>query len=193
MLAVDSSMTGHYQIYTMDVDGGRLSQVTHGDYDNYAATWSHDGLSLYFTSTRSGRAEIWKMLAGNHDPVQVTHNGGQFAIASDDGKTLYFSKAAGSGSIWRMPVTGGPEEQLVDSLYRGNFAVTKRGIYYMSHPDESGACILKLYNIATGTNSTILQIGRPEYGLDVSPDGRYLVYSQLDDPASDLMLVENFR
>jgi hypothetical protein len=36
-------------------------------------------------------------------------------------------------------------------------------------------------------------MGYPEFGLDVSPDGRYLIYAQLDDTASDLMLVENFR
>jgi Tol biopolymer transport system component len=53
--------------------------------------------------------------------------------------------------------------------------------------------MLKLYDFATGTTSTVLPMGRPEFGLDVSPDGRYLVYAQLDDPASDLMLVENFR
>jgi hypothetical protein len=38
-----------------------------------------------------------------------------------------------------------------------------------------------------------MSIGIPEYGLDVSPDGRYLAYAQLDEPASDLMLIENFR
>ena len=53
--------------------------------------------------------------------------------------------------------------------------------------------MLKFHNFATRTTTTILPMGHPEYGLDVSPDGRYLVYAQLDDPASDLMLVENFR
>ena len=78
-------------------------------------------------------------------------------------------------------------------LYRGSFAVSKRGIYYMSYPDEAGISSLKLYSFATKSSSTILQMGRPEYGLDVSPDGRYLAYAQLDDSASDLMLVENFQ
>jgi Tol biopolymer transport system component len=92
-----------------------------------------------------------------------------------------------------MPIAGGAEEQLADSLYRANYAVAKRGIYYMTHAGESGNGMLKLYDFATGNTSTLLQMGRPEYGLDVSPDGRYLVYAQLDDPASDLMLIENFR
>ena len=46
---------------------------------------------------------------------------------------------------------------------------------------------------ATGATRIILPMGIPEYGIDISPDGRYLVYAQLDDPASQLMLVENFH
>jgi hypothetical protein len=30
-------------------------------------------------------------------------------------------------------------------------------------------------------------------GLSVSPDGRWLIYSQLDQSGSDIMLMENFR
>jgi Tol biopolymer transport system component/DNA-binding winged helix-turn-helix (wHTH) protein len=194
-LQMDSNVTGSYQVYTMDADGGKMKQLTDDKFDNFGATWSRDGRSLYFTSTRTGRDEVWKMSANGGPAFQITHNGGGFGIESEDGKTLYFTKTlrTDSGSIWRMPLAGGPEEQLADSLYRVNYAVTKRGIYYMTHADESGNCMLKLYDFATGATSTVLRIGRPEFGLDVSPDGRYLVYAQLDDAASELMLIEGFR
>ena len=179
----------------MDAEGGKMNPLTSGKFDNFGASWSRDGRWLYFTSIRSGRTEVWKMPAGGGTAVQVTHNGGEFGVESEDGKTLYFTRIlrADSGSIWRMPLAGGPEEQLADSLYRSNYAVAKRGVYYMTHADASGNSTLKLYDFATGATSTVLQIGHPEFGLDVSPDGRYLVYAQLDDPASGLMLIENFR
>ena len=148
---------------------------------------------MYITSkkpaaTRYGRCPTVAVLT-----VQITHNGGVGALESLDGKTLYFGSEAGAGSIWKMPVAGGPEEQIADSLYRTNFAVTSRGIYYMTSPDFSRKSTLRFYNFANGANTTILPIGIGEFGLGVSPDGHYLAYDQVDDPASDLMLIENFH
>jgi Tol biopolymer transport system component len=148
---------------------------------------------MYFTSKKSGRDEIWKMPSGGGPAIQITHNGGAGSEQSPDGKWLYFGKDDGAGSIWKMPIDGGPEQQIADSLFRTNFAVTSRGIYYMTSPDFARKSALKFYNFATAATTTILSIGQPEFGLDVSPDGRYLAYDQIDNPGSVLMLIDNFR
>jgi Tol biopolymer transport system component len=192
-IAFDSSSSGHFQVYAMIADGGKMVQRTHGAYDNFGGAWSRDGRWLYFTSIRTGRKELWKVSVDGGEPIPVTHHGGEMATESQDGSTLYYSKEAGNGSIWKMPTAGGPEQQLTDSLYRTNFAVTKTGIYFMTAPNLDGTSELRYYSFATGASTTLAPIGLPEYGLAVSPDERYLIYDQLDDPASDLMLVENFH
>jgi Tol biopolymer transport system component len=192
-LSVGSNTTGQYQAYTVSPDGGKLKQLTQGPFANFGATWSRDGRWMYFSSNQTGRYEVWKIPDGGGTAVPVTRNGGLKGVESEDGTTLYFIKEWGAGSIWKMPVAGGPEVQLTTSLYRHNFAVAKQGIYYMTGPGDDGTSALELYSFASGATRTLMRIGRPEYGLDVSPDGRYLIYAQLDDPASDLMLVENFR
>jgi eukaryotic-like serine/threonine-protein kinase len=192
-LAIDSNETGLSEIYTISPNGGAMKPLTQGPYVNFGTAWSRDGRWMYFVSKRSGKSEIWKMPDGGGPATQITHNGGIGPVESFDGNTLYFGKETGTGSIWKMPVAGGPEEQLTDSLYRSNFALTKRGIYYMTSPGDKRTSVLKFYDFATGNTTTILPIGFPEYGLDVSPDGRYLAYDQLDDPGSVLMLVENFH
>lgn len=192
-IAFDSSSSGHFQVYTMSVDGGKMVQRTYGASNSFGGAWSHDGRWLYFTSNRTGRNELWKVSVDGGEPIQVTHNGGQMANESPDGSTLYYARETGNGSIWSMPAAGGPEQQLTDSLYRTNFAVTKAGIYYMTATRVDGRSELRFYSFATRASTTLVPIGLPEYGLAVSPDERYLIYDQLDDPASDLMLVENFH
>ena len=54
--------------------------------------WSHDGKWIYFSSTRSGREEIWKMSSSGGEAVQITRNSGDTPQESPDGKFLYYMK-----------------------------------------------------------------------------------------------------
>jgi hypothetical protein len=50
------------------------------------------------------------------------------------------------------------------------------------------------FNFRTGKISPIVRLsGRVSEGLAVSRDGRSLLFTQIDEQRSDLMLVEGFR
>ena len=57
--------------------------------------------------------------------------------------------------------------------------------------------VIEYYSFATGDVKPVAvpekQILPTYLGLSVSPDGRWLLYTQADQRGSDLMLVENFR
>jgi hypothetical protein len=67
------------------------------------------------------------------------------------------------------------------------------GIYFLTVSDEKGQTDLNVYEFATGKTRKIRAMGRPVGEMAVSPDGRTILYMQLDEAGSDLMLVENFR
>lgn len=50
---------GSFQIFVVDLGTGGLRQVTQGPGDNTSASWSPDGRYLIFSSTRSGREELY--------------------------------------------------------------------------------------------------------------------------------------
>jgi Tol biopolymer transport system component len=92
-----------------------------------------------------------------------------------------------------VPVEGGDETVVVPGIksYR-TFAVGQRGVYYVSR--VSGQDSIRVHDLATGQNRLLLELSRPiAAGLSLSPDERYLLYSQTDDEGSELMLADNFR
>jgi len=134
------------------------------------------------------------MPSAGGQPVQVTQNGGTAALESPDAKTIYYTKNNGSDGIWRMPVEGGSEVQIVKAIWRYNFALTKKGLYYTPPRSANGSSSVQLLDFRTGVTSQIVKIEKPvDLGLAVSPDESELLFAQLDVSGTNLMLIENFR
>jgi Tol biopolymer transport system component len=192
-ISFDSNASGSH-VYTIKAEGGEPRQMTFGPGVNIAASWSHDGRWIYFGSTRSGRFEIWKMPSGGGEPVEVTHNGGIAALEAPDGKTLYYTKKDGEDGIWKMPVAGGPEVQVVKAIWRYNFAVTDKGIYFTPPRSGNGSSSVQFLDFKTQSTTEIAKIEKTvDLGLAVSPDEREVLFAQIDVSGTNLMLIENFH
>ena len=113
-----------------------------------------------------------------------------------DGRFLYFSKFEQAG-IWRMPINGGEEIQVLDqpAAYQWfNWALARDGIYFLSGDEPNGK--IKFFDFATRKTVSIFALEKPAFdlgGLALSPDGRSLLYNQVDSWDSYIMLVKNFR
>jgi hypothetical protein len=93
-----------------------------------------------------------------------------------------------------MPTEGGEESQVLESVYARAFEVVKEGIYFIPRPNSEGRYAIQFFDFGTGKAKPIAMIEKPAFSnLSVSPDGRWILYTQLDQLDSDLMLVENFR
>ena len=199
---------GRGDVYVMAARGGAPVRLTNHPADDLVPSWSRDGRSIYFGSTRSGRYEIWRMSARGGEPAQVTRRGGTYAKESIDGKYLYYGRTGPGTGLWRVPVTGGEEVEVVPRLASyGNFAVASDGLYFearlpgnpLGHtPDFTPFTRLEAaidyFSFATGRISRVLALDRHAgHGFDLSPDKRTLMFAQMDSFTEDLMLVENFR
>ena len=67
--------TGNFNIFVMDVATRSYSQLTHSEGRNENPCWAPDGRHLVFMSTRSGRKQIWSMLADGTQLRQLTTQG----------------------------------------------------------------------------------------------------------------------
>ena len=120
----------------------------------------------------------------------MTTNGGFVAVESPDGRNLYYSQTRNFGPIFRMPLQGGPSEEVIPDIRGLFFAVTGRGIYFRSQ----GA--IWFWDAASRSTQRIFTPAKPmDVGLDVSPDGKTLLFTQIDQESAgaDLYLIDGFR
>ena len=186
-----SEAAGQLEIFTISAGGGAVTRLTNNPAHDTAPSWSHDGKWIYFGSNRGGQFQVWKMPSQGGDPVQITKMGGYAPLESSDGQYLYYARRSPSDGIWRVPVGGGEEVQVIPAIDTwGNFAVTERGIYFV--PPEKGT--IEFYDFATRQARTVAKADKPlDFGLDATPDGRFVVYAQTDRNTDELLLVDNFH
>ena len=156
-IAFDYRTTAHTQIYLVDSEGRNLHALTSGSYEVCVPSWSRDGKAVYFASNRTGDWQVWRRELSTGKETQITRHGGFAAFESYDAKALYYSKFEGGG-IWKVPVGGGQEERVTDSLHRGywgHFAVTDNGLYLVDSDAKGGPAIM-YYNFQTRRLSSVL-------------------------------------
>jgi Tol biopolymer transport system component len=182
----------------MASDGGQVRRVTSDDGDEAIPSWSRDGNWIYYSSSRTGRFEIWKVLAKGGKGTQATQNGGWVAIESHDGRSLYYTKNLdnndGFSGLWVSSNTGGEERLILKSIWNRAFAVMEDGIYYVPAPLEDGSTFLHFHNFATGQDHEIASIKNGfNRRLTVSPDRKTFLFTATARSGANVMVVENFR
>ncbi|MCI0389689.1 MAG: winged helix-turn-helix domain-containing protein [Acidobacteria bacterium] len=189
---------GNPDIYLISADGGQPRRLTTDLAEDVVPSWSRDGRWIYFGSTRSGNMQIWKIPAEGGAAIQITERGGFEGFESPDGRDFYYTKGRGIPGIWRAPTAGGKEVSVISHHQAGlwrYWRVVDQGIYFASATTTGP--LLEFFSFATGQVS---EISRPPKGperflpgLAISPNGRTLLYCQMDHSGSDIMMVENFH
>ena len=188
-IAFYSRVQGKSQIFIVRADGMGVHQVTFGDFNHFFPRWSRDGRWIYCSSNRTGSIQVWKVPSNGGDPVQVTRNGGFVSLESPDGKWLYYTKTeAADSSLWKKSVDSEEESQVLPSIRNHNFDVVKDGIYFID-----GSSNLNFFDTAHGTTRRLGELPPGYVGLSVSPDRKWILYTQANPKTSELMLVENFQ
>jgi Tol biopolymer transport system component len=189
LIAFDSAVAGQLDVYVIDATGGAPRRLTDKQMHGLCPNWSRDGKWIYFSSSRSGANEIWKVSSEGGTAVQITRRGGFNAKESSDGKSLYYTTDEEPADLFRSETDGSGERILLRGLSRRNFVVTEDCIYYPREQTD-GSTIIRAFVLRTGEDRAVARLSQSRLSaLSLSPDGRYLIYSQTRT-AANLMLAE---
>jgi len=197
-IAFDSRHSGHPEVYIVDISERLPRRVITNLPDMSTPSWSHDGNWLYFQShtSHSPDTRIFRCPASGGDAVALSADPGSFAQESYDGETVYFANQSGGPATLQVVSLKPLSAQ---SVLRGMpavadqslWTVVPRGIYFVAANSPKS---LQYFDFTT---KRVRQIFEAEKyfvnGVSVSPDGRSILYTQMQDLNTDIMLVDPFH
>jgi Tol biopolymer transport system component/DNA-binding winged helix-turn-helix (wHTH) protein len=183
------------EIYIADVSEQLVRKLVSNVPKMTTPSWSRDGTWIYFRSYEALGQKIYRCPATGGNAVAL---GGQpdgtFPQESLDGSVLYFAKRNVNTGLGMLSPQGVFPESGVEGLppivQENLWTVARGGVYFV--PADLPKT-LSYFDFATKKAREIFKIDKDfGDGLSVSPDGRWLLYSQIDEENSDIMLVDRF-
>jgi dipeptidyl aminopeptidase/acylaminoacyl peptidase len=192
-IAFDVRVSGKPQLYIVDRGGGPPKRFDTGTPDAADAVWSSDGRFIYF-STAEPEA-VWKVPAAGGAAVRLTAPGGRLApMVSGDPARVFFHKRHDRIEMWSVSTDGGDERPVAGAPSEGwSWTVTPHGMYYMTGMRRHFS--LMYFDFATQQSVKVADL--PSLflvgGLDLSNDGRTILFHGIDHSEGDIMLVEGWK
>jgi len=182
--------SGRREVFIISASGGNLEEITNDNYVNWSPAWSTDGKYLYFSSSRGGSMNLWRVAIDENsgktisalEPVttpssfcsmvKMSHDGKKMIFASSDIRDNIYKIAFDSfnGKVIGQPIAvtkgsrqfGYPSISYDDKRIAVN-SLRQQEDFYIMHTDGS--------NISKLTNDQFKDRG-PKW----SPDGKSLIF-----------------
>ena len=190
----DSSPLG---VYTADIADRVVHKLKTNVQDASLPYWSHDGKWIYFLGYEGTGHQLYRCPAeGGNATLLVGVIETTTTIESVDGKLLYFPWKVADGNMMSLELDrAGATPQQVPRMPKisnqAQWAIVSDGIYFSPQDRPRSICF---YDFATRQTQEIFKVDKDLDGdLSISPDRRYMLYSQIDESNADIMLVNDFR
>jgi len=189
-IAFDSSAPGVETIYTEDITERLPRKVTTSQTNLTRPVWSPDCRWLYASD---GRPRLYRFPSSGGPAELITSRPAYNAVALAD--RLVFSVLDAKGITLWSKRSASDREQPIEGMprlsYSDAWTANAKGIFYT---DSSVAQpTVNFYDFAARTSRVVATLKTSPIpggglGIAVSSDGRWLLYPQVDDLQSDIML-----
>lgn len=193
-IAFAAPRNGNFDIYVFDISASTMDRLTSHPSSDRTATFDPAGDYIYFSSSRTGRWEIWRQQARSGAAEHVTTDGGFRPLISEDGSFLYFTKREEPG-VWRRSLNreNATSEKIIDDLLPidwSNWFLHGGQVYYVIRNERFDAS-LAAHDTNTGESLILRSLPQMKHhsGLALASDDS-VVYSRQENVETDLVMLE---
>jgi len=155
--------------------------------------WAPDGQRIAFQAYRDGNWHIWSIAKNGQDLRQ--HTFGLFddrepAWSHDGSRIIFSSDRSGNYDIWELNVASSLVTQITNGPmpdFAPVFSPDSSAIAYVKSQDPGGRILVRQ---ADGTERVVAQVEGEIAGPSFSPDGNHLIFNEIGQGSSRLLLLE---
>jgi Tol biopolymer transport system component/DNA-binding winged helix-turn-helix (wHTH) protein len=160
--------------------------------------FSADGQSIF-----AGGSRLQRFPLSGGSPTVIANSKAESLAVSPDGAFVYFVPEPNDRSLWRVAITGGEPEKVLEGLVPGCtscWALASQGVYYLGFDNKSFSRQQLFFQDLRRQTPPRLVVDYPEPlfplgsgPFSLSPDGKSLLCVRVAPSESDAMLVTPFR
>jgi len=200
-IAFASDRSGRIEVWTADVNGRDLRQVTHGAAGGSSVSFFPDNRSIAYVTFGKEQA-VWRLTTDGGDaPMRLTDRPANSPQVSPDGKSLLcrFRSADNASPLWRTAILpiGGKEPPRYYPVPRNGgphaFRWLAQGRAFAFIDSANGAANIWEQDVSGGPPRQLTRFDSGRIATyDVSPNGKSVVVAR-GDPVNDMVLIRGFR
>jgi len=190
-------------IVVADVASQTATRVTRDAALDIDPAWAPDGRSIYFSSSRGGGLNVWRIAVGSDGrpdgpPEQLTTGAGDDVepVPAPDGRRLAFAVRGINSDLWQLPVspetgaaTAAPVPAVVTTRVESRGAWSPDGRMIAFNSDRQGEMNIWLHDMRDGSGRRLTSGPGGDYQPEWAPDGRALVFFSARAGSSDIWSV----
>jgi len=189
-IAFDSRASGTSAIYVEDIEERVPRKVVTSQPNLSSPVWSADCRWLFASDIEP---RLYRFPASGGHAERFTDRPSTYSALVGD-RVVFDVEQPDGVVLWTKAASGGPEAPLTGMpklSYEDEWTATPAGIYYTQH--SSGRVSVNVYDFASHASRRLMTLEQSPVpgdgpGLAVSPDGHWLLYSEIDDEQSEIAL-----